>query len=830
MTTLAELVVQAPDDAHGNEIQIPATSGVWKFALQLADPLMGVDVVWFDLTPFYASDRYQRGASEYMGRYRAAVAQVHLTIDNVTADDLGVSVDILAPWGLDTTALFGENVTLDAGLLMRTVVFRVVSAATVEWHPLWTGRVETWGDAATALGQNRDHLVVVSDLIGDLVNVPTQVADPGGADWEVWLAEVLTQANWPFDVAIYGDDGSVGLPGRTEVQPSAINELDAGCDPVGLVWRSLRSGKLVIHPAPWDTTHTERYDNPLLAVYPSGLIFNWNPDFTDIEYITDDDNEPAGLQRTSLGVINTVSITGPGGLYAIDSPTSQSKYGMRPYSASWIIDNDPVADDLLTARADASQQALPLRTTIDHEGFFPAMAMVDHLDPVTFIHTSHDSGPVVTAEGTVRTITEIREFRHETGLSWESTIQIDVTTSAAADALLPVEDLVIDDLIEIFATFDWVNPTQPTVTPTEIQTRVLGLSIIWISQEYPGVGADSGGSFGLDPATSYTFQVRIVRRVNGLITHTSPVRQIDFTTPAAESPTPVPDDTDTDVDIPDNTGGDPDCEMELDLEENDGTGWVVVDSWDETDFVDNGDGTFSLATPIPNSFFNDGSVYRFVSREVCEGVPGPDNVGPSFDPPDDWTDPCVTPPALSTAPWDDPALLVYVPQICAPDIVAEAVSGIHGFHGSGYGEILALVDDPNYRALQSNATGGIMAYGECPQITGIVGSKTIGARVLVSDAEIVTFFECAAMRLTCTPDGASNWKAGATVFTADGTGTCLSSSLDLDVAYQLIATYDATTGDLKLYVDDDEDGDTTFAEARDTINALPTWFVGAPPT
>jgi hypothetical protein len=57
------------------------------------------------------------------------------------------------------------------------------------------------------------------------------------------------------------------------------------------------------------------------------------------------------------------------------------------------------------------------------------------------------------------------------------------------------------------------------------------------------------------------------------------------------------------------------------------------------ELTDNGDGTFSLTTPIPNSFFNDGSMYRF--RSTCDGVTWTN--GPSFDPPDDWTDPCTTP-------------------------------------------------------------------------------------------------------------------------------------------------------------------------------------------
>jgi hypothetical protein len=98
-------VQTAPLPGVGYAIQRPATAGEWRFGLELADPTAGDLVVWHDITEFYAGDVYQRGADDYLGKYRAAVAQVQLQTDN----------DDLAPWGQDTSDLFGVDVQLDGG-------------------------------------------------------------------------------------------------------------------------------------------------------------------------------------------------------------------------------------------------------------------------------------------------------------------------------------------------------------------------------------------------------------------------------------------------------------------------------------------------------------------------------------------------------------------------------------------------------------------------------------------------------------------------------------------------------------------------------------------
>lgn len=844
MTTLEELVELEPEPTHGYPIQLAATSGVWRWVVELADTTAGAYVDWIDITEWYVGDRHQFGADQYMGDARARLVTVQLQIDES---------DLLAPWGLDTTSLFGEDVELDAGLLMRAALARVVGGVTVEWLPVWTGRVETWGDASFARGQVRVHEVQVVDTMADLANVPTSIVSSNQPWDEVIVDDVLAGAGWSFGVDIYGDGGTsgAGIPQDLDMV-AASNRMDQITDPLGLVWRSLRSGRLVVHPAPWDTTNVDRYTNPLLAVYPDGVQFSYSPEFTDVEYIADDGGQPFGVSRTVAGVLNSFIVTTGTLVYAVDDPVSISKFGVRPFTASWILDNDPVVDDLLAARAFASVQALPLRTTIDHEGFFPALAMLDHLDPVTVEHATADARPVVTVVGTVRNIVEERTLRHVTAdgdatLNWQSTVQIDVTSTTTAEALLPVEDLA---LVSAFtpgfggpsgAEFSWTNPTQPTVTPTEVEVRILERSLIWESTDYPGVGADGVTMNWLAAATAYTFQVRLVRRVDGIATHVSPIREFLFTTPAVIIPTPVPDGTDTDVDVGEPPDFDPDdCELEVELQENDGDpdSWVTVDTFTGSELTDNGDGTWSLTYPIANSFFNEGSMYRFRSREICGTVVGDWFTGTPFDPPDDWADPCTTPPALVTPPFDDPSLLVYVPQICAPDIIREAVSGIEGVRGDALAEILALVDDPNQRALKSIAdpdwsdtAGGIVAYGECPQITGATGDKTLMCRVMVGDDDqSAVLFECAAMRLTATAVGGGGWRPGVTVYKVGSTISLAGTSvLDEGTAYTIVANHELATGDIKLYVDAVEDNTVGGTDNVATINALPIWRVGIPP-
>lgn len=660
MTTIADLIDSLPDPTHGRIIASrAATSGEWRFGVWLMDPSAGTDIERHDITGFYASDRYGLGAIEYGG-----IVQPASLVVTLVADD-----DMLAPWGIDTTELFGVNVELDAGLIMQAAWFRVDEGVTVEWEPVWTGRVEDWGDEAYALGHTRKHDVTVVDTIGDLVDVPLPAFPFGGGsafDYRIGT-EILPAAGWLYGVDIYGDPGEVpNLPARDE-QSSARTELQASVEPLGLVAYTRRNGRLVVHPAPFDTLHGVAWPNPTLDAYPAGLVFSYNPDLTDVAFVANDDKiPPFGIRRTSLAVINNIVATMPGGAYPVDDPVSAGKYGQKGKSFTWIVDNSDAVDQLLAARAYATKQALPLTTYDTLPGFFPAMALAHPLDPVTVVHANREDGFVVTGIGIVRRIDEERKMLDEgpSGFVLEQTsiIQMDLTTTTVAEPMLPVENLHIDSFQANFVYASWTNPVQPFVEPTDTQVRVEGYSNIWIDYDYPFT--DLWTSPILNPSTNYQIDVRLIRRVNGVITHASAVRSINFTMPPPFVPDIVPgpgDGGDTDVDIP----ADGDCEIQWVIEENDGTGWTTFMSGDLSDLVLGDDGLYHLPSPIDNDAFDTDKLYRVGYREDCGSGFGDWIYGPATDPPDDWTDPCTTPPALSDPPFDDPDLTMYVPKICA---------------------------------------------------------------------------------------------------------------------------------------------------------------------
>src|SRR5436190_200730 len=128
---ISELVETEPSPSNGVAIDRAAVDGEWRFVLELADPADGTSAVWRDVSDYYAGDSYKRGGDTYKGIYRASLAELQLQIDDS---------DLLAPWGQDTTALFGFDIRLDAGMLMRFGLIRVVSGVVAEWEPIWTMR------------------------------------------------------------------------------------------------------------------------------------------------------------------------------------------------------------------------------------------------------------------------------------------------------------------------------------------------------------------------------------------------------------------------------------------------------------------------------------------------------------------------------------------------------------------------------------------------------------------------------------------------------------------------------------------------------------------
>jgi hypothetical protein len=191
---------------------------------------------------------------------------------------------------------------------------------------------------------------------------------------------------------------------------------------------------------------------------------------------------------------------------------------------------------------------------------------------------------------------------------------------------------------------------------------------------------------------------------------------------------------------------------------------------------------------------------------------------------------------LSVPPFDDSSLLVYVPQICAPDIIREAVSGIVATHGDALDAIVTGLADPDEHALLalpdpawSDAAGGILAYGECPQIVGHVGNRNMTVRVNVMNAVDCVLFECGGMRLTCVP-AVGGWRAAVIVYKVGTTITLPTTTiLDEGTAYVITATHELATGNITILVDGVEDNLVGGTDDVNIIAALPIWRVGAPP-
>lgn len=418
MTTLEELVELEPDPTHGRFVRVPGWGADGRWALEVADPSAGEDVVWHDITDYYVGDTYTRGASEIRGRYTASVAQILL------CDEYGDGR--LAPWREDTSALFGVHVPLGAGLLIRGGLFRVVSGETVAWHPTFTLRVESWSDEPRARGGVWSHQVTAVDLLSDLATAPTDQSDTEG--WKDRVPKVLADAEWQFGYDLYGasDGGDPAIEFGEFIGESVTGALDTVCDSVGIVWRTLRTGRLLFYPGPFAQMHTDlggdNWSNPILARYPSGIEFSWVADGSDdlLSYDLDDVN-PFGIADSVQGVRNDIRITAGGTIAADDDPTSIARFGRRVYQATWVDFNPAAVSAMLDQRAWATKEATPLQTSLGQAGFFPAMAMIDHLDPTSVAHRVKSL--VVAASGQVRTITETRQVDEPNGLLWESTLR-----------------------------------------------------------------------------------------------------------------------------------------------------------------------------------------------------------------------------------------------------------------------------------------------------------------------------------------------------------------------------------------------------------------------
>lgn len=808
MTTLAELVAAAPAAGNGVPTQLDAGDGVWRWVIELADPAAGSSVEWFDITTYVSGVDYTRGADEYAGRYRAAIAELELQTDNG---------DELAPWNDDTSSTFGVHVDLGAGLLIRAGLVRVVDDTVVEWLPRFTQRVETWRDATFARGQIRQHRVTTRDLMTELVGVP--IASDLQTNWLDRAEHVLTEAGWPYGWTIHGAElDNVGadiltLPDRPE-SLDAIVELDATFDPAGVVWRTNRKGQLIAHPMPGDTFHAAAFtagatgtpwvDTPVVSfAYTAELDGR-------IGYVVDDNaGRPFGVDDSEVSIKNHLRVTDPTpATYDVDDPVSIQRYGRKTLPLSWIVANDDVVDVLLATRATATKQATPLQTSLDLPGFFPAAGRLDPLTPMIVVHETGVGRDVVTLTGRCRQLVERYSPRSPAQINWSIVAQVDVDATSQAAEMLPVTGLSATSVNHDDATFGWVNPTQ-VITPTETWVRIPQQSLLWLELDYPMTEL---AWLGLVPATPYQFDVRLVRRADGLVTNVSPVRSTTFVTDP--SPAPV---VGTDgggglvVDLPDVD--DPElCVVQWVLEStDDGTTWAEVTS---------GEAAGGTEIELAAELFETGLTYRVCSTEVCDEIPGTTYCSAVV------VAECQTPPDYPTvAPYDRPDLIAYVPEICSPDVVVEAVSGLAGSHGPAWGGVVSIAAGELAIAADTGA-GGVIAYGETPALSG-TGSVTIGCEASPQSAGDQRLWAISGLRIDCV-DAGTGWypQAGVTTLYGDEatvTDTTIRSRIaPLDVKAQ----YDAELGRVGLFVNDVLINTADVEEIAPRAAAGPYWRAG----
>jgi hypothetical protein len=726
---------------------------------------------------------YSRGSDGYQGRYRASVVNLDLYADD----------DAIAPWNSDNSATFGTHVALGPGLLIRSGFIRVAGGVVDAWNPRFTLKVESWGDASYSRGRVRRHRVTARDTMTSLVGVPLPAR--AAENWFERLVWIISGSGWPYGWFAYGArhevDGTTPillLPDRP-ASSSALNELDATLDPVGLQWYTDRQGRLIVRPKVNDTFHA--------AAFAAGADGTPWPDSAPVEfawwacmgdppadghaaYAVDTPGvEPFGFDETDRWVINHVKVTDPTGPgFDDDNPVSIQRYDRKSLQASWMAANDTVAADLLALRADATVEARPLHTNIALANFHPGPAGADFLDYVTILHRNTDDGFEAFGNGWLRGYTErVRPLGCDT--DWSLALTVDIyNISAAPTSLLPVEDLTLEDVSDTEASFSWTNPTQ-TIEPTHTQIRLINPASLWATVEYPLDGLTWSG---LMPETGYEFQVRLIRRVDGVTTHYSPIRALNFTT--LEATVPTVDDGDVILPPPDDG-----CEVfwELVSSPTGSDPWTVVDSGTITEppyeLVD-----YDTSTLDPDKW------YRFQSREICDGVPGP------LEPGDPFAVECVNADRLEVPPWDDANLVAYWPEVC-PTGIRELISHEPMIRGHA----LARVDVVDEVAVLSSGGGGLIGYQVMVASTAGSHDLSIGCRVMIGThptGEVVVF-EYGGMLISVVPAAVAGFTVNGNIANAGGTFSTISGSTIYasDTVYELLLTHDPGTGDFALYVD-----------------------------
>lgn len=832
MTTLAELIDADPDDEWGYPVpELQFGGGTWRFAFMIADQGAGSSVQWYDLTGPVSQVTWTRGSSSPRGRFEAIEPAVQ-----INAID-----DTYAPWNSDTSGVFGTHVPLRAGrLLMRASVFRV-SGTTVNLHiPLFTARVRRWSDAQASGGGYRFHRVDGIDLMSYLVQAPI-----GAQNYEGWynrITDLLSDADWPFGSSIYGaqtaDSTTTLVLSNQAAADSAITAIDAALDPVGITWRTTAKGEFVAHPYPWDTFHAglfasttetivgSEWTAPIETYYPTGPTFAYNAGPDEVQFTTEVEGGSFGINSDIENVANEWQITHPvvttnldSGFTtsAYDDAVSGGRYGRRAIpAASWLAENDTVLQDFIDASAYTDLTAAPMTIDVRNEGVFPAIALLDHFDPCEIRHSSQPGRTEVTVGGSIRQVAHTMT-KFGPHLLWSAVVQVDVDTEATSSPLNPVTNLaVVPPVTDTMAGFSWTNPSQ-TVTPTGTQVRIPGVSALWVDLPYPGTGSQSKDWLFLNPSTFYEFEVRLIREVNGAITHVSPTRSVAFTTAAPTVPIVDPTDPGGEtIIIPTDPGGCEEIDWKLESSD-DGSAWTLVDSGDESDFTDV-DGELQL--DLSAQSWTAGLLYRVCTRTACD----PPGVG-SYVCSEPFQPDCATPAQLSEAPFDDASLKLYIPQVCGATI-EDAVSDLPVSLGPDYAGV--GYDDASEYVLLSSSDGGVVCYGDSENLPLTDGDRSIHWRGKFDTAAAEDIlWRVGRLRLAVV--NSSGLKFAAIKSFSGGSITAVgTTTVADDTEYDVYATWDRDTATVAIIVDGVEEDTAEDAAAYVNTPNLPSYSARLP--
>lgn len=306
------------------------------------------------------------------------------------------------------------------------------------------------------------------------------------------------------------------------------------------------------------------------------------------------------------------------------------------------------------------------------------------------------------------------EIYADDGAAWQLIQPVDVVTPPPDD-FPPPFDLVIESVDDGSVLVSWSLPVSSTPTPTEVQFRVIEISTVFDTGEYP---LTTGSHQALTPATDYTFQVRLVHRTDGVADVFSMIAEIGFTTTETEVPLGPFED-------PDGSGGDSifhpptiggtafpgtpgavdsaDCWWEWKIQ----TYNVLGAAWEDMDPVI--EGSYAGGTTAHLFDMTDLSppgAYRYAVREVCNGTPGSWTYGDTFVNTTDWVSPCADSPISADfisglGGYEDARF--YIPQICTPNVIHDAVTGAELAKGTGFSGSIILSDDGNWQLASSFA-------------------------------------------------------------------------------------------------------------------------------